>query len=100
MATVCVMTARTLAEVSVAGDSLRAADLHPEVRGSGRPGLAGEIPVVDARVELWVPAEEEERARGVLTEIDRRAHLEWVCGGCAERNPASFEVCWSCGREA
>jgi hypothetical protein len=24
---------------------------------------------------------------------------EWQCNGCKESNPASFDLCWSCGAE-
>ena len=25
---------------------------------------------------------------------------EWVCGGCGESSPGTFEKCWNCGKAA
>ncbi len=92
-----VYAATNLAEAHLVRESLVSANIGAELRGSGRPGLAGQIPVPDARVEVVVPEAEVARARAVLAGIDARAHLSWVCGTCGEDNPASFETCWKCG---
>jgi ribosomal protein L40E len=91
-----VHAARTLAEAELVRQTLAGAGHHVELRGLARVGLAGEIPFPDAVVEVWVEASGAEAARACLASVEARAHLEWVCPGCGERNPASFEHCWSC----
>lgn len=92
-------SATTLAEASLVRQSLHDAGLTVELRGMSRPGLAGEIPIPDARVDVWARESDAEAARALLADLEARAHLEWVCPHCAEHNPASFEVCWKCHRD-
>ncbi len=80
-------------------ESLAAAGLEVALRGMSRPGLAGEIPIPDAVVDVWVKEGDADAARACLADLEAKAHLEWVCRQCGERNPASFEVCWSCQRD-
>ena len=89
-------TAKTLAEAHLVRETLLGAGIMAELRGVSRPSLAGEIPIPDAMVSVWVMPEEGDRASEVLTAVEQRAHLEWICPVCTERNPASFEVCWRC----
>lgn len=49
-----------------------------------------------------VSAEDYEIARTLIEQFEQRLkddrELEtWSCSHCAEDNPGSFEVCWSCG---
>lgn len=92
-------SAGTLAEATLVRASLESAGIGAELRGMSRPGLAGEIPIPDAKVDVWVGEAAADDARAVLAAIDAQAHLEWVCAGCGERNPASFETCWRCEAE-
>ncbi len=91
-----VHAAATLAEATLVRSTLEHAGLSAHLRGMSRPALAGEIPIPDARVDVWVAAADAEAARGVLAAVEAQAHLEWVCPACGEHNPASFESCWSC----
>lgn len=94
-----VHAAKTLAEASLVRGSLVAAGLEVQLRGMSRPGLAGEIPIPDATVDVWTKQADAEAAFALLAGLDAKAHLEWVCPRCGERNPASFELCWSCQRD-
>lgn len=91
-----VHAAGSLAEAELVRETLAAAGHQVTLRGLSRPGLAGEIPIPDAVLGVWVPDKEAEDALALLAAVEARAHLEWVCGRCSERNPASFETCWSC----
>jgi inorganic pyrophosphatase len=92
-----VWTGPLLAEAQLVADSLRSAGLHPRVAGEHRPSIAGEIPIPDARVEVWVPAAEGGVARSLLADIDARARgPDWTCARCGEANPPNFASCWSC----
>lgn len=94
-----VHSASTLAEATLVKSSLEATGVRVELRGLSRPGLAGEIPIPDAKVDVWVPDDQAEAAAAALAAIEAQAHLEWVCARCGEHNPASFETCWSCEAE-
>lgn len=91
-----VHSAGSIAEAELVRETLASAGHEVVLRGLSRPGLAGEIPIPDAVVDVWVPESEAEGARAVLAAVEARAHLEWVCARCSERNPASFETCWQC----
>lgn len=55
--------------------------------------------------EVWILRDEDlDAAQRVVTEtlstIDSRTEAApWTCASCRSENPASFELCWSCGRE-
>jgi hypothetical protein len=63
-------------------------------------GYSGVPRVCDVR--LLVPQRYREQAAGVLERYqhERPGSGEWACGGCGEANAATFESCWSCGRDA
>src|SRR5688500_11463837 len=62
--------------------------------------LAGEIPVDQARPQVWVddPAQFE-AARRLIDQYLRTK--PWSpprkCPACGEESPGSFELCWACG---
>lgn len=91
-----VHAAGSIAEAELVRETLASAGHHVHLRGLSRPGLAGEIPIPDAVVGVWVPDDEGPAARAVLAAVEARAHLDWLCPHCGERNPASFERCWNC----
>ena len=68
---------------------------------SGRSAVPGFRPPA----EIWVTrGDDYENARRIVVETmaalsSRAAAAPWVCGNCREENPASFEVCWSCGAD-
>lgn len=63
-------------------------------------GGAGELAPGETWLELWIVNEgDEERAHQLIREA-QQAPLrdEWICNHCHEANPASFELCWHCGK--
>ncbi len=93
---VCVHSAASLAEAELVRETLADAGVAVQLRGMSRPGLAGEIPIPDAVVDVWVKEADAPSARAALAAVEARAHLEWICARCGERNPASFAHCWQC----
>ncbi len=91
-----VHTAGSLAEAELVRVTLEAAGHGVRLQGGSRPGLAGGIPIPDAVVGVWVSEADAPGASALLASLEGRAHLEWVCAACAERNPVSFETCWNC----
>ncbi len=63
------------------------------------------IPAFRPPAEVWVAQDDDyDRARQLV--VDTLAVLDsnsdappWVCSGCREENPNSFEFCWNCRQE-
>lgn len=55
--------------------------------------------------EVWILQDADyDAAQRVVTDtlstIDSRIEAApWLCASCKSENPASFELCWSCGKE-
>ena len=64
-------------------------------------GGIGDLPAFDTWPELWL--EDESRlgeAEAIITAaLEGGRGQAWYCRGCQERNEASFQICWKCGRE-
>lgn len=58
--------------------------------------LVGEVPVDEARVELYVFPTHFEAARKVINDAVNQDGPDWTCELCGEVNPCTFEVCWAC----
>lgn len=63
------------------------------------------VPEFRPPAELWVRHDSDyENARRIVTNtittLDSKFEgPTWICLGCKEENPPSFESCWNCGRE-
>lgn len=91
-------TTPRIGEASLLKSTLESEGIEAELRGEHRPSIAGELPLPEAEVEVWVPAAELERARAVLQRLRSAAdHPPRRCPRCGEENPGAFEVCWRCG---
>lgn len=70
---------------------------------AGTPGVLPFNPEMTVDAEVWVldPGLADRCAR-LIAEFQAAgagtAVGAWACAGCGEENPASFELCWSCGR--
>ncbi|KAB7628316.1 putative signal transducing protein [Alkalilimnicola sp. S0819] len=77
---------------------LSQAGLSPQLRNAGLLGGAGELPPTELWPEIWVPAEEAERAAALLQEqLGRADEPAWQCAACGERLEGQFRQCWRCG---
>jgi hypothetical protein len=87
-------------EAELVRDYLAAAGIEAYASGINAWGGRGELPL-DAypRLHLRDPGDEV-RARALLREYERRAHIPWhwrcPCGECS---PEYFEICWHCGAD-
>lgn len=63
-------------------------------------GGAGDLATFDTWPELWVEDDSQfERAESILkNNLSDAKDNYWYCRGCQEKNDASFELCWNCGR--
>jgi hypothetical protein len=86
---------------------VRDALLHDGVEASIQNEYSGQvaIPAFRPPMEVWIQHDRDyEKARQVvvnaISTLDAASDARpWVCLSCREVNPASFEVCWNCGRE-
>jgi hypothetical protein len=64
--------------------------------------VAGELPIDAALPQVWVDDDAAaDRAKAIIEEFTRKrpAGPSVKCPHCGEENPASFELCWNCGRD-
>ena len=95
-----VHTASNLPEAHLLVGLLAQHGIAARVFNENASSLAGEIPVDQARPQVWVEDPERfERARGLID--DYLKAKPWApprkCAACGEENPATFEICWACG---
>jgi hypothetical protein len=92
--------ASNLPEAHLLAGLLEQNGIGARIFNANASSLAGEIPVDQARPQVWVddPAHFE-RARALIDEYLGRN--PWAppkrCTACGEENPAAFELCWACG---
>ena len=81
-------------------DRLLHANIDAHVFNANMASVAGEVPWGVAGPQVWVDDENVARAKEVLAafaEEQKRAGT-LRCAHCGEDNPATFELCWKCGR--
>lgn len=98
---VCVHRGTDPIEASLLQGMLESEGIPAAVTGADLVGAYSGVPRV-CDVRLMVPAHRRTDAAAVLERYRQAgpADGEWPCTGCGEINAASFESCWSCGREA
>ncbi|MDP5136735.1 DUF2007 domain-containing protein [Rheinheimera baltica] len=68
------------------------------ISGEYLAGAAGELPLNDIGVQLWVPQQQFPVAQRIITQYLQQLQHEpaqWQCD-CGEVNYQSFDLCWSC----
>lgn len=91
-------SARRLGDATLLKLALESHGIQVGLRGEHLPSIAGELPLGEAEIELWVPAADAARAREALdalhrTQVDGPPR---ICPRCSEENPSNFDLCWSC----
>ena len=71
------------------------------VRGETRAAFVGEIPPIEAWVEVWVEEADIGRAAPIVRTFtsDAATPPSWECR-CGETLDGAFGTCWSCGATA
>lgn len=85
---------------------VRDALLHHGIEASIQNENSGFSAVPEFRppAEIWVTHDTDYAAaqqviEDTLSNIDSKTEgAPWHCAGCDSENPASFELCWNCGR--
>jgi hypothetical protein len=74
--------------------------IETETRNDILGGAAGEIAPGETWVELWVIDERQADAAAKLIKetMAQPEGEDWICAHCLESNPATFDICWQCGK--
>ena len=75
--------------------------IRARVLNANASSVAGELPVDQARPQVWVDdPSDAPRARDLIDDFVRTPVGPTIkCPACGEENPSSFELCWSCGAD-
>ena len=78
------------------------AGIETEYRNEFLGGAAGELAPGETWMELWVVNDtQEEKAKQLIKEaMEQPEREDGRCNHCGESNPATFDVCWQCGKPA
>ncbi|MGP9800067.1 putative signal transducing protein [Rheinheimera sp. NSM] len=77
---------------------LQQAAVTVRLSGEYLAGAAGELPLNDVGVQLWVPQQQFATAQRIISRYLQQLQHEpaqWLCS-CGELNYQSFDMCWSC----
>jgi len=80
---------------------MEAQNIKVFVKNEFAQGAVGELAVLDAWPELWVVNDADfDLAMEIVESCQQHDdHTDWSCKQCAEKNAASFEICWKCQTE-
>ena len=94
-------TARNRFDAYLLADRLKQAGIRAHVFNEHASSIVGEIPPDVGQPQVWLEREQDrERALLVLAHIEGDAAQPGSlrCVACGEESPASFDLCWNCGR--
>jgi hypothetical protein len=83
-------------------DRLMQAGIKAHVFNEHMSSIVGDVPPDVALPQVWLDDDADRaRAEAVLREyrVERSRTGSVFCRSCHEENPATFELCWSCGAE-
>ena len=95
-----VYAAANLPEAHIVVDLLADRGIRARIFNAHASSLAGELPIEASLPQVWVEdADDAPRARQVIDAFFSAAATGpgVKCPACGEENPASFDLCWSCG---
>ncbi|MDH3627609.1 MAG: DUF2007 domain-containing protein [Acidobacteriota bacterium] len=97
----CIHSAPNGFEVHNLKNVLEASGIRCEVRGEFRKSGAGELPLNECWVELWLLDDARmDEAKKLLVDLQRTDRADWTCKGCGESVEGQFSRCWNCGHTA
>jgi len=80
---------------------LAQAGIKAHVFNEHASSIVGDVPPDVAQPQVWLD-DDADRARAdavlVAYEAERNRTGSAICPACSEENPATFELCWMCGR--
>jgi hypothetical protein len=94
-------TARNRFDAYLLADRLNQVGIRAHVFNEHIASIVGEVPPDVAQPQVWLEREQDcERARVLLARMEADAAQVGTrrCPSCGEESPATFDLCWSCGR--
>jgi len=94
-------TARNRFDAYLLADRLNQIGIRAHVFNEHTSSIVGEVPPDVAQPQVWLEREQDrERAAVLLQRLEDDAAQVGVrrCGACGEESPATFDLCWNCGR--
>jgi hypothetical protein len=94
-------TARHRFDAYLLADRLKQAGIRAHVFNEHASSIVGDVPPDVAQPQVWLEREQDrERAQVLLSRIEAEAEQGGTrrCQACGEESPASFDLCWSCGK--
>lgn len=94
-------TARSRFDAYLLADRLKQAGIRAHVFNEHASSIVGEVPPDVGQPQVWLEREQDrERAELLLARIEDDAAQPGSqhCATCGEESPASFDLCWNCGR--
>jgi hypothetical protein len=94
-------TARNRFDAYLLADRLKQAGIRAHVFNEHASSIVGEVPPEIGQPQVWLEREQDrERAALLLSRIEADAGSTGTrhCVECGEDSPASFDLCWKCGK--
>jgi hypothetical protein len=92
--------AANLPDAHIVRGLLTQAGIEAHVFNENAQGGLGQLPFTEAWPEVWVSEDRDlVRAREIVRTFECSPEISTSvrCPACAEDNPGSFQLCWSCG---
>jgi hypothetical protein len=93
--------ARARFDAFLVADRLNQAGIRAHVFNQHAQSIVGDVPPDVAQPQVWLEREaDRERAQILLDRMESEARRggDVRCAACAEVSPATFDLCWNCGR--
>lgn len=83
-------------------DILESDGIEALIKGGYLSGAVGELPPAGL-ISVWIVEDfQASRAKELLSQFEKqrlKTNNDIYCGKCGNKNPGSFELCWSCGQQ-
>ncbi|WP_432454809.1 MULTISPECIES: putative signal transducing protein [unclassified Agarivorans] len=89
-------SAANLLEAKLLQGMLIKQGIDTRLDGEFAMAAAGELPVDVFQVTIRVALTNWDRAKQAVFDYEQQNGYDWACDQCGERNPSSFDFCWSC----
>jgi len=94
-------TARNRFDAYLLADRLNQAGIRAHVFNEHASSIVGDVPPEIGQPQVWLEREQDRERAGVLLErieADTGATGTRHCFACGEESPATFDLCWKCGK--
>jgi hypothetical protein len=96
-----IYVARARFDAFLIADRLNQLGIRAHVFNQHAQSIVGDVPPDVAQPQVWLERDDDrERAQALLDRIESESARggEIRCDPCGELSPATFDICWNCGR--